>query len=179
MFSFWKVYIYFGSELHEKIWKEAQPQSRIVTKMFDCERGCTSTAPIPALLHVSLESRCIGLKPYQPRYGGDIDNSEVLGNNVQQSAYKYKARAKIYFTFERDAAYFGLVHVRPGIFTKTYVEAIISFSCGRIPESMLVHEMIPPDMPLNSKGIQQVQQLGMSPTCSTKGYPLGSFPRVF
>lgn len=71
-----------------------------------------SPAQIPSILHVNKESRSIGLRYYQLRFAArKLPPSRESQAFVSESVAELveMSEAKIFFSFDRDIAYFGLV----------------------------------------------------------------------
>lgn len=92
------------AELRSEIWKLARPDSRIISLVF---RGTSSACnrlllsePVPALLHVNLESRVLAMESYTPLFG-----------SIMKGSPRYLSFRPFYFNFDKD-----FLHIESDLF---------------------------------------------------------------
>lgn len=135
-------------EIRLKIWEETIEDGRVVPIIWD---GCSYISParIPSLLQVNKESRTVGLRCYQLRFGQELRHGGT--RDSESSMERFGAQAKIFFNFDHDIAYFGL---------SCSASSMKVFTGHRARDRQL--HTLPAVMPANREDIRRIQRLGIN-----------------
>jgi hypothetical protein len=98
------VFPQLPAELRLKIWELASPDSRIISLVFRCKSSACNklllSEPVPALLHVNLESRAIAMESYSPLFSSGMKKSQ-----------QYLSFRPSFFNFDKD-----FLHIESDLF---------------------------------------------------------------
>ncbi|KAI1369666.1 hypothetical protein F5Y08DRAFT_100163 [Xylaria arbuscula] len=144
------------AELRLQIWR-ASCHRRVVEVFYDsANRRCTTTTPVPAILHTCRESRCEALRVYKKSFGTTSHEPRIYFSREIDTLYiprppfmGYDDSARSFVSLIRDMdciVHLAIDYVPPSIKRpwETYNKYILIQSCPFVQEVFLVTGIMPP-----------------------------------